>query len=179
LLLWIPPLEIRPLRYFAVLADELHFGSASAKLRIAQPALSQAIRRLESRPGFALFTRTSRKVELTRQGASFLASTQRIFGELRRGVEAGREIAAGRIGSVTIGHTVLAMVTVLPVVLRRFRERHPLVRLTMRELPSATQIEDLRAGYLDVAMVSGTCDDDSISSVALRRDAPFCHRRIA
>ena len=163
-------LELRQLRYYVVLADELHFGRAAARLRIAQPALSQAVRRLERRLGFALFARTSRRVDLTRQGAAFLASSRRVLGELQRGVEAGRDIAAGRLGSVTIGHTALAMTTVLPAMLRRFRERHPLVRLVVRELPSAAQIEQLRAGYLDAAVVTGRFDEDDLSWLELRRD---------
>jgi DNA-binding transcriptional LysR family regulator len=163
-------IELRQLRSFIVLSSELHFGRAAAKLRVAQPALSQAIRRLEGRLGFALFNRTSRRVELTRQGASFLSSTHRALGELGRGVEAGREIAAGRIGSVMVGHTALAMVTVLPAVLRRFCKRHPLVRLTLRELPSAVQIENLSAGFVDVALVSGTVEEDGVLSTELRRD---------
>jgi DNA-binding transcriptional LysR family regulator len=173
--------ELRQLRYFTVLAEELHFGRAAARLRVAQPALSQAIRRLERRLGFVLFVRTSRRVELTHQGASFLANAQRVFAELRSGVDSGREIAAGRLGNVAIGHTALATVTVLPQVLRHFRERHPLVRLSLRELPSGAQIESLRAGYVDVALVTGTFIEDGLSSLELQRDplvalVPSSHR---
>lgn len=164
-------LEFRQLRYFVALADELHFGRAAARLRIAQPALSQAMRRLEQRLGFTLLARTSRRVDLTRQGAAFLASTRRVLDEVQRGVETGRDIAAGKVGNVTLGHTALAMITVLPAILRRFRERHPTVRLAVRELPSAVQIEHLRAGYVDAAIVTGRFAEDELSWLELRRDA--------
>src|SRR4030095_15764442 len=82
--------EFRQLQYFGVLAEELHFGRAAARLGVAQPALSQAIRRLERRLGFELFLRSSRRVQLTRQGLRILASAARALRELRRGVAGAR-----------------------------------------------------------------------------------------
>lgn len=164
-------LELRPLRYFMVVAEELHFARAAARIRIAQPALSQAIRRLEARLGFLLFMRTSRRVTLTVQGAAFLARTRRAFEEIDRGVVAGRDIAAGRLGQVVIGHTALAMLTVLPGILRQFRARHPKVRLSLRELDSTEQIDAVRAGTIDVAIVTGSVEASELVTRRLRVDA--------
>jgi DNA-binding transcriptional LysR family regulator len=165
-----PTWEFRQLQYFGVLAEELHFGNAAARLGVAQPALSQAIRRLEQRLGFALFSRTSRRVRLTPQGGRILASTERVLRELRRGLADAREIAAGRTGGLTIGHTALSMLTVLPAVLRRYRQAQPAVRLSFRELSSAQQLDQLQAGYLDVAIVSGTFEGQGVATLELRRD---------
>lgn len=162
--------DLHHLRSFIVLADELHFSRAAGLLRIAQPALSQQIRRLEDAVGFRLFNRTSRKVELTSAGVSFLNSTRRLFAELDLAVETGQHIAAGKTGTIIIGYVATAMVTVLPSIIRRFRERQPDVRFLLRELSSAPQIEALRRGELDVAIVSGLRDYEEVISFEVWRD---------
>jgi len=165
-----PEIELRQLRYFAVLAEELHFGRAAAALRVAQPALSQNIRRLEGRLGFSLFERTTRRVHLTAAGAEFLISVHRLSAELGRGVQSAREVSAGALGTVTVGYIATAMLTVLPVLVRKFRERHPRLRLSLRELSSEAQLQALRSGELDVAIVSGRPDDEGLVSYELYRD---------
>ncbi|MBA3406274.1 MAG: LysR family transcriptional regulator [Gemmatimonadaceae bacterium] len=162
--------ELRHLRSFIVLGDELHFSRAAAALRVAQPALSQQIRRLETALGFRLFDRTSRKVELTPAGVSFLDHVRRLFLELDRAAQTGQHIASGKTGTLTVGYVQTAMVTVLPTIVRRFRERQPDVRVLLRELSSIPQIEGLRRGEIDVAIVSGTPGDEDIASFEVWRD---------
>jgi len=162
--------ELRHLRSFVVLGDELHFSRAARVLRVAQPALSQQIRRLEEELGFRLFDRTSRRVELTPAGVSFLNHVRRLFAELDRAVEAGQHLASGKTGTITVGYVATAMVTVLPTIVRRFRERHPDVRVLLRELSSVPQIEALRKGELDIAIVSGMSEEKGIASFEVWRD---------
>ena len=162
--------EMGQLRAFAVLGEELHFGNAAALLRVAQPALSQQIRRLEQRLGFRLFDRTSRKVDLTPAGAAFLASVRKVFIDLERAVEAGHDLASGKVGTVTVGYVATAMTTVLPVIVRKFREAHRDVRLLLLERASAPQIDALRKGDLDVAILTGAIDDESIVQFEIWRD---------
>jgi len=164
--------EFSQLRSFVVLGEELHFGKAAARLRVAQPGLSQQIRRLEERLGFKLFDRTSRTVTLTPAGSSFLANVRKLFIDLDRAVASGHDLASGRIGTVRVGYTALAMLTVLPPFVRRFRQRQPDVRVLLHELPSAAQLEGLRNGDLDAAILTGLPNDESIQHFQLWED-PF------
>jgi DNA-binding transcriptional LysR family regulator len=162
--------EMGQLRAFAVLGEELHFGNAAALLRVAQPALSQQIRRLEQRLGFRLFDRTSRKVDLTPAGAAFLASVRKVFIDLERAVETGHDLASGKVGTVTVGYVATAMMTVLPPIVRKFHEGHRDVRVLLRELASVPQIDGLRRGDLDVAILTGSIDDEAIAHFQIWRD---------
>jgi DNA-binding transcriptional LysR family regulator len=165
-----PDIEFGQLRAFVVLARELHFGNAAALLRVAQPALSQQIRRLEHRLGFRLFERSSRRVSLTPAGVAFLTTSRKIFIDLERAVETGHDLASGKLGTVTVGYTGMAMTTVLPTIVRKFRESHPDVRLVLRELSSAPQIDGLRRGDLDVAVLTGPVDDGTIAHFQIWRE---------
>jgi DNA-binding transcriptional LysR family regulator len=163
-------IELAQLRVFVVLAEELHFGKAATRLRVAQPALSQQIARLEARLKFRVFDRTSRRVMLTAAGASFLERVRVILGEIDSAVRTGREIASGNVGTVRAGYIATAMLTLLPRIVREFRARHPGVRIELREMSSAPQIESLLQGELDVAITTGSPDDDSLLCFEARRD---------
>jgi DNA-binding transcriptional LysR family regulator len=162
--------ELRQLRVFSVLARELHFGRAAAALHVAQPALSQQIRKLEERVGFQLFSRTSRRVALTDAGALLLESAQRTMAELERAVEAGRMVAIGEVGRLSIGYVATAMVTVLPDAIRRFRQRHPRVRLILKEIRSAMQPEAFASGTIDVGFSSDVPADAPLEAREVWRD---------
>src|SRR6266550_4274952 len=98
-------MELRHLRYFVAVAEECHFGRAAARLHIAQPPLSQQIRQLEGDLGVALFTRTTRRVDLTPAGHRYLERARAILTAVdAAGAEAGR-VAAGEIGRVSLGFT--------------------------------------------------------------------------
>lgn len=89
-------MELRHLRYFMTLAEELHFGRAAQRLHIAQPPLSQQIRQLETELGFELFHRTKRKVQLTEAGQVFLEEVQQIFKQLEQAIQVGRQTSRGK-----------------------------------------------------------------------------------
>ncbi|MFZ0043491.1 MAG: LysR family transcriptional regulator [Solirubrobacteraceae bacterium] len=149
-------MDLRQLRYLVALAEELNFTRAAASEHIAQPALSQQIRRLEDELGLALVERTTRHVALTDAGEVLVVRARRVLAELE---SAHTELEALRgmyTGHVTIG----AMHTMGPIdlslVLARFRELHPDVGLTVREQSSEEMAEMLRDDELDLAFLSVT-----------------------
>jgi len=149
-------MDLRQLRYLVALAEELNFTRAAANEHIAQPALSQQIRRLEDELGLALVERTTRHVSLTEAGQLLVVRARRILAELDA---AGAELSAVR--GVDIGHvTIGAMHTMGPVdlslVLATFHDLHPHVGLTVREASSEEMAEMLRIDELDLAFLSVT-----------------------
>jgi LysR family transcriptional activator of glutamate synthase operon len=149
-------MDLRQLRYLVALAEELNFTRAAANEHIAQPALSQQIRRLEDELGLALVERTTRHVSLTEAGQLLVVRARRILAELDA---AAAELAAVR--GVDIGHvTIGAMHTMGPVdlslAIATFHELHPHVGLTVREAASEEMAEMLRIDELDLAFLSVT-----------------------
>lgn len=149
-------MELRQLRYLVALADERHFTRAAAREHIAQPALSQQIRRLENEVGLPLVQRTTRRVAMTEAGELLVARARRILAE----VDAARAELQGLRGIQTGHVTVGAMHTMGPVdvslALAIFHERHPGVELTVREHSSEELAEMLRVDELDLAFLSVT-----------------------
>src|SRR3984957_14601808 len=96
-------LELRHLRYFVAVAEELHFGRAAERLHLSQPPLSQQIRRLEEILGYALFVRTSRSVKLTNAGDAYLERARRTLCNVQRDIEETRSIGQGEVGTLNIG----------------------------------------------------------------------------
>ena len=143
-------MELRHLRYFIAVAEELHFGRAAAKLFIAQPPLSQQIQQLEKELGFPLFTRTSRNVELTYAGRIFLEEARETIAGIEKAVADARRASQGEVGRLSIGFVGTATFSVLPEALRRYREQYPEVSLRLRELVSARQAQALRERRIQV-----------------------------
>lgn len=159
----------RETRALLVLAEELHFGRAAEKLRLAQPQLSHLIKRIEQAVGFDIFTRRP-SVRLTAAGATFIAGARRAEANLRLSVEEGRAIAAGRKGSVRIGFSDAAMLTKLPTVLQRFSKTVPDVALQLVEGTTVNLLHQLRQGALDLAITRQQADDPSLTSVRVVDD---------
>ena len=142
------PFELRHLVYFREVARRLHFRRAAEALAMAQPALSRQIAQLEAALGAALFTRTSRRVELTPAGELLAAQAEPLLRALA-GIPAGvRAAAAGGAGHVRVAFTGLAMATVLPGILREFHRRHPGIRLELSESPTSAQVAALAGGEI-------------------------------
>lgn len=133
-------MELRHLRYFVAVAEELHFGRAAERLHIVQPALSKQIIALEGELGVRLFHRTKRKVELTEAGKAFYDETRGILGQTERAAAAARSAARGLTGRLGIGFIGPATYSILPQTLRVFRERFPEVELGLHEWTSVRQI---------------------------------------
>jgi LysR family transcriptional regulator, transcription activator of glutamate synthase operon len=149
-------MDLRQLRYLVALAEELNFTRAAANEHIAQPALSQQIRRLEDELGLALVERTTRHVALTEAGGLLVVRARRILAELEAAQAELEAVRGIDVGHVTIG----AMHTMGPVdlslALATFHERHPNVGLTVREASSEEMAEMLRVDELDLAFLSVT-----------------------
>ena len=125
--------ELRHLRYFVAVAEELHFGRAAKRLHLSQPPLSQQIRRLEDILGYTLLTRTSRSVRLTEAGEVFLDRARRTLRNVGRDLEEARSVGLGEAGSLHIGFVSSAMFMTLPAILRSYRQAYPEVRLHLHE----------------------------------------------
>ena len=154
--------ELRHLRYFVAVAEELHFGRAAARLHLSQPPLSQQIRRLEEMLGYALFVRTSRSVMLTDAGEAYLERARRTLRNVQRDIEETRSIGQGEVGSLHIGFVGSAMLTTLPVIFRTYREAYPGVRLHLHESFTSQVAEGLQNGTLDAGILR---DGDALATL--------------
>ncbi|PZG23673.1 LysR family transcriptional regulator [Nonomuraea aridisoli] len=148
-----PELPLAQLHAFVVLAEELHFGHAAARLGIAQPPLSQQIRRLEEKVGHALFHRAPGRVALTAAGRELLPAAQRALAGLADGLAAARAAGSGRAGRLRIGFAASLALTFLPGLLRAFRQEYPDVRLDILEMTTAPQLTALRDQVIDVGLL--------------------------
>ena len=146
-------MELRHLRYFSVLAEELHFGRAARRLSISQPPLSVAIRQLEESVGARLFERNSKEVRLTHAGEALRISARRLLRQAEEAALEARDVAAGSAGRLRIGFVGAMLYRGLPQALRAFQARHPAVRITLAELNSGVQIAELLHDRLDLGFV--------------------------
>jgi DNA-binding transcriptional LysR family regulator len=146
-------MELRHLRYFMMVATELHFGRAAEKLHIAQPPLSKQIQDFEAELGFELFTRTKRSVALTPAGQAFLVEVTQIFQQLDRAIDIGRKTSRGELGQISIGFVGSATYNILPVMLQQFRDRYPDVQIELHELTTDRQLIWLREGRIDIGLI--------------------------
>jgi DNA-binding transcriptional LysR family regulator len=156
-------MELRHLRYFVTLAEELHFGRAAERLHIAQPPLSQQIRQLEKELGFELFHRTKRSVNLTEAGVVFLDEVQQILRQLQQAIQVGQQTSRGELGELAIGFVSSAAYNILPTILRTFRNCVPGVSLELHELTTDQQLEWLRTGRIDVGFVRPPVEENTFS----------------
>jgi DNA-binding transcriptional LysR family regulator len=146
-------LELRHLRYFVAVAEELHFGRAARRLHLSQPPLSQQIRKLEEILGYALFVRTSRSVTLTKAGEDFLERARRTLRNVQRDMDETRSIGRGEVGSLNIGFVGSGMLATLPEIFKAYREAYPRVRLYLHESFTARVVEGLENGTLDAGIL--------------------------
>ncbi|MDD3445807.1 MAG: LysR family transcriptional regulator [Zavarzinia sp.] len=149
----LPELDPRLLRAFVVVAQELHFSRAAERLGIAQPPLSQQIRRLEDKIGYPLFRRGTRRVELTEAGRVLLDVANTLFEQMTYGVNAVRRAGRGEVGRLRIGFPTSLALSVIPGAVRRYREQYPEVVLELHELATARQVEALHGGTIDVGFL--------------------------
>ena len=146
-------MEFRHLRYFLVLAEELHFGRAAQRLHISQPPLSLNIRQLEESIGARLFHRNSKEVRLTAAGQSLVPAARALLEQAEEAGRHAREVDRGFEGRLRIGLVSSMLYRGLPALLRGFQERHPRLRVAVRELNSQDQVMELVHGQLDVGFV--------------------------
>jgi DNA-binding transcriptional LysR family regulator len=148
-------MELRQLRHFAAVAEELHFGKAAEKLGMTQPPLSQSIQRLESELGVRLFERTHRSVELTPVGSQLLPYVREVLAGSQQLPRIARQLLRGDVGELRLAFVSTADYGVLPDLLRRFGTQFPEVRIDLREATSDLQIDALISEQIDAGIVIG------------------------
>jgi DNA-binding transcriptional LysR family regulator len=146
-------IELRHLRYFVAVAEELHFGRAALRLHLAQPPLSQQIRKLEEILGYPLFLRTSRAVKLTSAGEVFLERARRTLRSVQEDMDEARSIGRGEEGFLRVGFIGSAMLTPLPAMLGRYRRLYPKVNLQLHESYTSAVVQKLLKGELDAGFL--------------------------
>jgi DNA-binding transcriptional LysR family regulator len=164
-------LELRHLRYFVAVAEELHFSRAAQRLRMAQPPLSQQIRKLEEHIGYPLFTRNSRMVALTAAGEALLERSRYILRRLDEDLESVRRVGRGEIGTLTVGFIGSAMLTDLPGLIGSYRKRFAKVDLRLRELTTSSLVDAIRQGAVDLGFLrdAGPTEDLILETVVAER----------
>ncbi|WP_434633791.1 LysR family transcriptional regulator [Chromobacterium sp. CV08] len=166
-------MELRHLRYFVAVAEELHFTRAAERLHIGQPPLSQQIQALEAELGAPLFRRHQRKVELTAAGLQLLPRARQILADSAAAAAAVRRAADGETGELRIGFTSsLPLTPILHHSLQHYRRDYPAVRLTLSEMFTAGQFDALERRQLDLGFVrfNGPAPSPLIRVEELHRD---------
>jgi DNA-binding transcriptional LysR family regulator len=161
-------MELRHVKVFLVLSEELHFGRTARRLHVAQSAVSQTLRALEEEIGTLLFTRTKRSVALSAAGRGFIEYARSALAQLEQGTAAARLAASGDVGELRLRFTLMSTLTVLPRVVSRFKREYPRVDLQIGPGGSVEQLEAIRIGQCDIGFM------------ALKRDsAPFTSHVVA
>jgi DNA-binding transcriptional LysR family regulator len=149
-------MELRYLRYFVSVAEHLHFGHAAKSLNMAQPPLSQQIRRLERELGVELFDRTNKRVELTASGHALLDLAREVIGQADRFQGYAKALRDGEAGTLRIGFVASAMNLGLGADLRSFRRQYPSASISAQQMPVADQVAALLDNRIDLAFTMGT-----------------------
>jgi DNA-binding transcriptional LysR family regulator len=164
--------ELKTLRYFSVVAEELHFGRAARRLHMSQPPLSLQIMKLERELGTVLLHRSKRHVQLTAAGEVFLEHVTGILTAVNEGANAARRAARGEIGRLDIAFFLGATYTLLPRILRRFRAENPTVKLGLQDMELPQVLDAVISGAVDVGFLRPPATDPAISAEVLLRE-PF------
>src|SRR4051794_16067198 len=155
-------MDLRQLRYFVAVGEELHFSRAAARLNLAQSALSSQVRQLEREVGGPLLVRTTRRVELTPAGESLLHDAQEILAATDGALGRARALARGETGALVIGSLGPAPGGVLAPLLARFSARHPDVRVEVRAFDFTELVTGLRERHADLAFLYLPLDEPDL-----------------
>ncbi|WP_017478251.1 LysR family transcriptional regulator [Pseudomonas sp. PAMC 26793] len=164
-------MELRHLRYFIAVAEELHFGRAAQVLGISQPPLSQQIQALEQEIGARLFERTNRRVELSEAGRLFLQEARLVLAQVDKAADVARRAQLGELGELKIGFTSSAPFnSSIPQAIFAFRQAFPAVYLNLQEMSSTEVAESLVDESIQVGLMRPLPLPDSLSVVELMRE---------
>ncbi|MFG6103425.1 LysR family transcriptional regulator [Leptothoe sp. EHU-05/26/07-4] len=174
-------MELRHLRYFLAVAEELHFGRAAGHLQMAQPPLSQQIKQLEIELGVQLFARTRRKVSLTAAGQVLQQEAQQLLQQLEQAVSKTQQASRGELGRLAIAFVSSAMYSLLPDYLKQFREQYPHVEIVLHELSTQEQIQGLLDSRLDIGFMRPPVDHPTLQAKPVLQESlvvalPLGHR---
>ncbi|TCD25174.1 LysR family transcriptional regulator [Lelliottia amnigena] len=164
-------IELRHLRYFIAVAEELHFGRAAARLNISQPPLSQQIQILEQQVGARLLARTNRSVSLTAAGKQFLADSRQVLSLVNDASARAERLHLGETGELRIGFTSSApFISAVSHTLSTFRRHYPDVHIQTREINTREQIVPLNEGSLDLGLMRNTQLPDTLAWEVILRE---------
>jgi len=164
-------IELRHLRYFIAVAEELHFGHAAARLNISQPPLSQQIQILEQQIGARLLARTNRSVSLTPAGRQFLADSRQILSQVEEAAARAARLHQGETGELRIGFTSSApFIKAVSDTLSSFRQHYPDVHIQTREINTREQIAPLNDGGLELGLMRNTLLPETLAWEVILRE---------
>jgi DNA-binding transcriptional LysR family regulator len=174
-------MELRHLRYFMAVAEELNFGRAAKRLHISQPPLTRQIQDLERELGAKLFQRSKRRIQLTEAGRALFVEAQSMLDQADRIQSVVERAGRGETGRLAIGFVNSAIYEKLPDALRAFRSRYPDVELVLREINSGEQVEALREKRIQIGFARGAVQDNDLKSVIIQNEPlvavlPFDHK---
>lgn len=162
--------ELKQIKHFVAVAEELSFRRAAERLHITQPPLSQSIKKLEDTLGVKLFERNTRGVHLTKAGEAFLGESLQVLSAAHRSVNVARQAAHGEIGTLRIGYSASAIFSkTLTSALANLLTDRPLLNLELCEGNALFHIESLKDGKLDAAILRANLDEDSLSGLSVSR----------
>lgn len=161
-------MEIRQLRYFVAVAEELNFSRAAGRMYLSQPALSQQIHKLEQELDVALFDRSGRRIVLTEAGTALLEGARRVLTEVEQTTRATREAGGAERSHLSVGFPEYANHTAVADILQTFQRRYPYVDLEEHEMftlqQTLQQVEDLQKGSLDVAFLLSPVNNEALAT---------------
>ncbi|KJV44901.1 RpiR family transcriptional regulator [Acinetobacter indicus] len=163
-------MELRHLRYFITVAEELNFSKAALKLYTAQPSLSQQIKDLEEDVGVKLLNRTKRKVELTEEGAVFLEQARLTLAQADKAVAMARQVSQAKQQMLRIGFVPVAEMKIFPYILPNLRVQNPDLKIELLSLNNNEQIRLLKKGDLDLTFTRHNFNSDEIESQFVIRE---------
>ncbi|MBI2317877.1 MAG: LysR family transcriptional regulator [Betaproteobacteria bacterium] len=178
-------MDLRQLRYFVAVAEELNFSRAARKVHISQPPLSRQVALLEQQLDVKLLHRTTHEVSLTKAGEAFLAEARQLLALSAKAGDVARRASRGEIGRVRVGFIGAALYSFLPKLLREYRQRYPDVEISITQLTIAQQVEALRSREIDVGVIRQHIVDAALQTwcvlkepfiVALPLDHPLARR---
>jgi len=160
-------MELRHIRYFLALAEELNFSRAAERLYISQPPLSRQIKELEEEIGADLFHRTKQEVQLTNAGREFLHQAYQIIDQVERALINTRLSSTGKVGELRVGFSG-AINDLIPT-LKKYQEAYPKVRLTLKHMTSTEQIKALNERQIDLANITIPTNNEKIQTIFLKK----------
>lgn len=163
-------MELRHLRCFLAVAEELHFGRAARRLNLSQPPVSRQIRDLEAEMGVPLFTRDRRRVALTREGHLLVTEARRALAGAERFERVARQLRDGERGLLRVGYVHSALYGAVPAILRAYRQESPRVELVIRELVTSELVRSLLDDDIDVAFVRPPVSEPALDLLVLREE---------
>lgn len=163
-------MELRHLKYFQAVAEELHFGKAAARLKMAQPPLSLQIRQLEEEIGVPLFLRTKRSVELTEEGKVLLEKVYPLFENLEKAIETVKMVSRGEVGEIVIGFIATAAYDILPTIIKHYRNQYPGIHVVLKQFTTSEQLKALQEGTIHIAILSEPKENEKINFEIIRKE---------